>query len=139
MRAKAILIALVVVAAILLSPVASYASGGSTWKVTVSNPSTYQIRYMVRYGMSIQSDWNYVNPGSTLTYKVPGAHCPFGLWGEMKGPDGFWHRMRDTSCLGTLINEDVWTACCWNVAFKVCQVSGQGSTQFRTDDWAFCK
>ena len=41
-----------VVGAALVDPVTSYASGGSTWKMTVKNPTRWTARVRLMYGLT---------------------------------------------------------------------------------------
>jgi hypothetical protein len=138
MRIKALLVARVVAVAVLLWPVVSFATGGSTWKVTVSNPSTHFVKFTVMYGDTC-SYQVYVRAGESATFNVPGAHCPKGLLGEIYDDYGHAFTMKETSCLGTYVSYTAFTACCWNVSMKVCQKSGQGNWEMHDGDWAFCK
>ena len=142
MRGRSILVALAVVAAVLLTPAAGYASGGSTWAVTVNNPSTHQIKITIYYGVGSlggNSGWQYVNPGGTYLYRVPGAKCPLGVSGYIKDDAGAWKKLKDVSALGVYTGGDYWTVVCANIVFSVCQKSGQGYTEIRDGDWALCK
>ena len=101
-------------------PLVCHGSGGSTWHVTVRNPTSYKVRVQAHYAVGWMDEVS-IAPGGQHTFDIPGAKCPTGLVG-LYWIDGRWAPMLDTGCSG---NDKpwscaCWTACCWNTTWEVC-------------------
>jgi hypothetical protein len=125
----------------LLYPHVASATGGSAWKITFKNNTTWtakvQFVYMLGMTMSETSQIYTVSPGTSYTYHVPGAHCPGGIKGTLLVDSGREVSIRSRNCLGTG-DENWFSSCCWDVTFQLCRVSEEYGW-IVNNDYQFCK
>jgi len=129
-----------VVGAAFVYPVSSFASGGSTWKMTLKNPTRWKAQVYFNYGLTYKEE--AVGSGSTYTFNVPGALCPVGFVGILKISDWQSVQLRSANCLGNDVSGVPGTSCCWNVDFEICQKAGSpdvGDDDVKNYDFGFCK
>jgi hypothetical protein len=107
--------------AFLTVPQVSHGTSGSTWHVTVRNPTDYVVQVHVHYAVG-WTDMVTINPGGQHRFDIPGAKCPTGLAG-LYSINGRWAPMLDTSCSGNdkPFSCACWAACCWNTTWDVCR------------------
>lgn len=130
--------------ALLAVPLASHGSSGSTWRVTVRNPTGVDVFMAVYYATGLGYDApidnaTHIAPGGGHTFNVPGAKCPTGLSGSFWDAGGIPRLLRDTSALGHEAPSNRWTPVCANLTFDVCRKAGTEGETTRDGDFGFCK
>jgi hypothetical protein len=116
-------------------PLVSHGTSGSTWHVTVRNPTSYAVQVQVHYTVA-WTDMVTIAPGGQHRFDIPGAKCPTGLNG-LYSVGGRLVPMMQTSCSG---NDKpfpcaCWAACCWNTTWEVCHKPGEVVAY----EYGFCK
>ena len=123
-------------------PLVCHGSSGSTWHVTVRNPTGVTASVGVYYATGQgYDDWivAYIDPGGGHTFNVPGAKCPTGLSGAFWIGGGYSHLLRGTSALGHEVPSNLWTPVCANLTFDVCRKAGIEGESPHDGDFGFCK
>jgi hypothetical protein len=129
-----------VVGAAFVCPVSSFATGGSTWKMTLRNPTKWKAHVLLSYGFTTAD--RYVEAGSTYTLDIPGGLCPVGFVGLLTISDSKNVQLRSANCLGHDVPSVPGTSCCWNVDFEICQkagLPGSADADVKDYDYGFCK
>lgn len=128
---------------LLTLPVPCHGTSGSTWHVTVRNPTEVEVSVTVWYATG-KLDWapidqnTHILPGGEHRFNVPGAKCPAGLNGTFQG-EGWSYFLRDTAALGHEAPSNWWTAVCANLTFEICRKAGTPQDSPRNGDFGFCK
>jgi hypothetical protein len=124
-------------------PQVSDGTSGSTWHVTVRNPTGVNVLMTVYYatgqGYQDHVDNAHIPPGGAHTFNMPGAKCPTGLLGSFWVAGGRTWVLRDTSALGHEAPSSRWTAVCANLTFEVCRKAGIEGEVPQDGDFGFCK
>jgi len=80
------------------------------------------------------ASYDMVAPGETRAFETGGL-CPSGISGSIFYRSGALS-MQSHSCLGSDVEYKWFTACCWNVNFKVVRKQGDDST-VKNNDYGF--
>lgn len=116
------------------------AGSASAYQVKVHNPTDEYVHVYVYVNKLLFNDpvHNFdVGPHSTGTIETGGL-CPSGVDGYVDR--GKMPKMQSHSCLGHDVDSSSFTACCWNLSFKVCRKRGDTTPGviIRNGDYGFC-
>ena len=118
------------------------AASASAYQVKVHNPTNEHVHVYVSVNKLLFNDPVHdfdVRAHSTGTIET-GALCPSGVGGYVYNGNSGAPNMQSHSCLGHDVDRSSFTACCWNLNFKVCRKRGDTSPGviIRDGDYGFC-
>jgi hypothetical protein len=117
------------------------ASGAMVYEATAKNETELVVRveaYNDQWSSGMGLGEQTIQPGGSYTWRSS-TYCLCGFKGQIRDSAGNWYKMQDTDCNGNKTSSIGFSACCWNLNFKVCRKEGVGNKEIKDGDYGFCK